>query len=82
MFGFSLTKLLFTALAIFVVWRGFRWYAERQSRVARGDGGKPVSGGGAAPADAEEMKQCPVCNAYVVQKGATACGREGCPFPG
>jgi hypothetical protein len=29
---------------------------------------------------AQEMIQCPICNAYVI-KTAMHCGREDCPYP-
>ena len=35
---------------------------------------------GPGPGEPEDMVQCPVCAAYVPARGATTCGRAGCPY--
>jgi len=87
MFGFSLTKLLFTAFAIAVVWYGFKWMGRvQEQRIQRARAKPSQSPGAASPPpgaeEAEEMIKCPVCEAYVTARGAVSCGREGCPYPG
>ncbi len=96
MFGFSLQKLLFTALAIAAVWYGYKWLgrvqeirAQRAQSIKKQGRVKPRQSPGAAEAPdtadaagAEEMIQCPVCEAFVAARGAVSCGREGCPYPG
>jgi uncharacterized protein len=77
MFGFGLTKLLFTVLVVAAVWYGFKAFTGRGSR----------SGGGAVDdeqnprIDAEDMTACPVCGHYVAGDKATSCGRGDCPYP-
>ena len=62
MFGFSLTKLLFTIAAVIVAWNGFKWYTRMQENRAVGKSGRsegkaaapgPANSGGTV--DAEEM---------------------------
>ena len=81
MFGFSLTKLLFTIIAVVAVWQGFKLY----NRLQANRGAKPANRmqkEKAKPAVyAEEMTQCPVCETYVSQASAVSCGRDGCPYP-
>lgn len=79
MFGFSIGKLLVTAIAILVVWYGFKLLTDdgkrEQPRVRR-------RSKRAAPARpvAEDMVQCRVCAAYVSATMPNDCGREGCPY--
>ncbi len=88
MFGFSLQKLIFTALAIAAVWYGYKWLGrvqEIRAQRVKQERVKPRRSPGAPEVDAagaEEMKKCPVCEAYVAARGAVSCGREGCPYPG
>ncbi|MBL6931948.1 MAG: hypothetical protein ISR45_03295 [Rhodospirillales bacterium] len=92
MFGFSLTKLLFTAVAIFLVWNGFKWYNRMQENRAVEGANKPrraeqkASSGAQASSnsslDAEEMIKCAVCETYVSSGSAVSCGKDGCPYPG
>jgi len=86
MFGFSITKLLFTLVAIIVVWKGFKWYnrlQENRSAPVRGDQGSAGQGAEAAgPSDAEEMVKCAVCETFVSSASAVSCGKDGCPYPG
>ncbi len=89
MFGFSIQKLIFTVAIIAAVWYGFKWVSrmkvkrdeEARQRLRRdneGGAGAPASN----PTDAEEMIECKTCGAFVASVGATACGREDCPYPG
>ncbi|PIW27008.1 MAG: hypothetical protein COW30_12210 [Rhodospirillales bacterium CG15_BIG_FIL_POST_REV_8_21_14_020_66_15] len=86
MFGFSLPKLLFTALAIAAVWYGFKWLGRvqaRQKELARErarrmkDTGTPR---GRAP-EVEDMMECPTCGAFVAASGPRNCGKTDCPYP-
>lgn len=88
MLGFSLQKLLVLAAIILAVWYGFRFLSRLQdsrgnqsrmrTRVApsRGPKRRPTS----ERAAAEDMIQCPVCEAYVPARGTSACGRTDCPY--
>lgn len=96
MFGFSLPKLLFTAIVIAAVFYGFRWITQLQQRndervQKRSSPRKP--GGSAASSqqraasrddadDVETMIECKVCGSYVAASGARSCGRNDCPYPG
>jgi hypothetical protein len=80
MFGFSLTKLLFTAAVIAAIWYGYKWVGRIQSMRAaedKLDGNRPRPG----PAVVEDMICCPACDSFVA-KGAASCGREDCPYLG
>ena len=90
MFGFSLTKILFTLAVIIIVWQGYKWLGRMQTRrdaIARegapgtGRGGRAAA---AAPssAEVEDMVECTVCGAFVPARGAVSCGRGECPYPG
>lgn len=94
MFGFSLTKILFTVAVIVIVWQGYKWLGRMQTRrdaIARenargsGRGGRAAAAAGAAapsPAEVEDMVECTVCGAFVPARGAVSCGRGECPYPG
>ena len=85
MFGFSLIKLLFTILAVIVVWQGFKLYRRREAARLAEQRRQSVDRGAAARASADGIEQtqpCPVCGAYVPLRGATPCGRADCPYPG
>ncbi len=83
MFGFSLSKLLFTSAVAVIVWYGYKWIGRLRNQRAqatsrlRSRHGSPHSGGGA-----EDMIECRVCGSYVAAVGATACDRDGCPYSG
>jgi uncharacterized protein len=80
MFGFSLTKLLFTAAVIAAVWYGYKWIGRIQSMRAAENklrGNRPRPG----PAAVEDMIRCPACDSFVAA-GATSCGRGDCPYSG
>jgi len=89
MLGFSIQKLLFTIAVIVAVWYGFKWVArmkeirdeEAKDRLHRE---KQASGEKAARSseDSEEMVECATCGAFVASRGAKACGKDNCPYPG
>jgi hypothetical protein len=85
MFGFSLQKLIVLAGIVAAVWYGFKLItrlqearktdaALRQKTASRG------SSGGQDRDVAEDMVQCPVCQAYVPARGSSSCGRDDCPY--
>lgn len=89
MLGFSLQKLLVLAAVILAVWYGFRFLSRVQN--ARQEEPRVRSGRASASprrpwrktperTTAEDMVQCPVCQAYVPAKGTSACGRADCPY--
>ncbi len=90
MFGFSLQKLMVLVAVIAAVWYGFKFIGRLQD--AREVEQKLRPGGcrqpkarwrrakqPAAP-EAEDMVECPVCQAYVPARGASRCERPGCPY--
>ena len=82
MLGFSLGKILVLALIVAAVWFGFKWIGRRNSLGRTRKPGK-IRGRGPRPVeDAEQMVNCPVCDAYVVARNAGSCGREDCPYGG
>ncbi len=87
MFGFSLTKLLFTVAVILIVWYGFKWLGRVQAQRNAGIKRKPAESGRQAPksagaAQVEDMVECATCGSFVPARGATNCGQAGCPYPG
>ena len=90
MFGFSLTKLLFTVVVIVAVWYGFKWVGRMQSqrsRPPRAMRRRPARRSAETihhePAnDTQDMVQCPTCGDFVPGRGMRNCGRENCPYPG
>ncbi|MHA1597100.1 MAG: hypothetical protein ACTSV1_00110 [Alphaproteobacteria bacterium] len=88
MLGFSIQKLLFTAVAIFLVWQGFKWYtrsqqvkAERKANMPPNSSATGGSSGGPKTATAQEMVKCDVCDTYIPSDTKISCGRDGCPYP-
>jgi uncharacterized protein len=87
MFGFSITKLIFTVVIIAAVWYGFKWL-DRLGKERRGelDASRRSGGGGgegAPPAEsAQEMVKCRVCGIFVAASGTGDCGRGDCPYRG
>ena len=87
MFGFSLQKLLLLAAIIAAVWYGFKFVGRLQN--ARDAQAKPSRRKPRWPgkrraetksSEAEDMVQCPVCQAYVPERDAHHCGRGDCPY--
>jgi uncharacterized protein len=84
MFGFSLTKLVFTVAVILAVWYGFKFVgrlADARKTRAKLDAASKGRGMGAPTATAE-LERCAACGAYVAGESAVACGRDDCPYPG
>lgn len=90
MFGFSLQKLLVLAAIVAIVWYGFKYVGRLQqmrdasnvprARKRRWPGRAQRTERPAEGPAAEDMVQCPVCDAYVPARGATGCGRADCPY--
>ncbi len=90
MFGFSLQKLMVLVAVIAAVWYGFKFVGRLQD--AREAEQKLRAGGSRQPKarwrrskqptapEAEDMVECPVCQAYVPARGASRCERSGCPY--
>jgi uncharacterized protein len=82
MFGFSLQKLIVLAAIVVAVWYGFklvgRLQAARDADASRRR--TTAKRSGSARGEAEDMVQCPVCQAYVPARGPTGCGRADCPY--
>lgn len=88
MFGFSLQKLIVLVVVVAAVWYGFKFIsrlqearrtdAELRDSAARRP--KATTGTTTDPSEAEDMVQCPVCQAYVQARGTTNCGRADCPY--
>lgn len=82
-------KVVFTLLAVAVVWFAFRYW-DRMIRQRPGE--RPLPRGqargsssparGKGGAEVFETEQCPVCGSYVPASGAADCGRPDCPYGG
>ena len=85
MLGFSIQKIIFTAIIILIVWYGFKWIGkikikrERERSYLRQDAKakskKDIN-------ETEDMMECNACGAFVVANATKACGRNDCPYPG
>lgn len=66
MLGLSITKVLFTALVLFLIWRGLRMYKAVSDRgadkLARDKVKRPPARGGAL-----DLQPCPRCGTYVAR---------------
>ena len=87
MFGFSLQKLLVLVAVIAAVWYGFKWVSRlqemretEQKPAARRPPKAERKAQKAKEPGAEDMVQCPICQAYVPARGASGCGRADCPY--
>jgi uncharacterized protein len=92
MFGLSFTKIVFTIVAVLVVWYGYRWMGRVQARrraeleehmrreMRQTSKRGPDRSGGMAKA--EDLVPCETCESYVPARGARSCGRADCPYPG
>lgn len=90
MFGFSLTKVLFTALVVAVIWWGFKAVAARgrinsgrintsgQTRRKRVHKKQepPFFKHSGADDDPEELVACPKCGVYTLPGQDCGCGKE------
>ena len=90
MFGFSLQKIIVLVGIVAAVWYGFKLLTRLQearktdAKLRQNTAKRPGAARGAArdeaPIEAEDMVQCPVCQAYVPARGASSCGRDDCPY--
>ena len=88
MFGLpSFQKPLVLAIAIAIVWYGFKFLGRlKETRAAEArkrdlnseDRGNPAAV--REQLDVEETVQCPTCGSYVPAQGARNCGKTGCPY--
>jgi hypothetical protein len=79
MLGLSITKIIFTVLVVFLVWRLFSWI--RQNRLKHSNRQNDLGGSDhGATLEPQDTAQCAVCQAYV-PVGTGNCGREDCPYP-
>ena len=83
MFGFSITKLLFTAAVIAAVWYGFKMLTRlgdrKSERISRGGNKASKKSAKAANAASEDMVECAVCGIFV-SAAAGSCERSDCPY--
>jgi hypothetical protein len=92
MFGLSVSKVLFTILAIGVVLYGFNWLSRRRTdlhselgkrkspRVRRRQTAGASKGNNHT--SVEDLIQCRVCGSYVSPGTAGGCDRQDCPYVG
>jgi len=91
MFGFSLQKLVVLVAIVVAIWYGFKLLtrlqearkadaALRQTPGSRARGPRSGSASGGGRGHAEDMVQCPTCQAFVPARGAKTCGRADCPY--
>ena len=66
MLGFSLPKLILTAVLIAAAWYGFKLLSRREGKLPRKAIGDTV--------------RCPECGDYVATEAAENCGKAGCPY--
>ena len=80
MLGFSFGKLLVTAVAILIVWYGFKYMTQLGEVRAANLAAKQ-----AAPKDkrveAEDLVECTVCGSFVAPATSKKCDRGDCPYP-
>lgn len=88
MFGFSFTKVIFTAAVVFAVWQAFKYFTrlseqrEERARVNKNRASSARANAASPPPDGvEDMVKCSVCDSYVA-RGSKSCGKDGCPFRG
>ena len=78
MLGFSLTKILFTALVVLAVWYAYGWV--RRLGGPRGRRGVNAAGPPSRPAAVQDMVRCAVCGEFTAASGPSDCPRDGCPY--
>jgi len=91
MFGLSLSKFLFTIVAVLAVWYGYRWIgrvqarrrAELEEHMRREvrQASKRGPSRNSATAKAKDLIPCGTCGDYVPARGARGCRRADCPYP-
>lgn len=77
MFGFGLTKILFTVAVIVGVWKLFRYLEARGQAQLRGEDDTLKT---ADPRAVEELVECTNCSTYVPTGGTDPCDRPDCPY--
>jgi uncharacterized membrane protein len=85
MFGFSITKLLFTVAVVLLIWYGFKWLGRVKEMQEKRDQERLKAEGqarSAADSDAEAMIKCPTCGTYLAAGAPKSCGKADCPYPG
>jgi uncharacterized protein len=75
----SIGKILVFVAIIALVWFGFRLIG-RLDKARQQTARKAAPERGKASSAVEETVRCPVCDAFVAARGATNCGRAGCPY--
>jgi hypothetical protein len=81
MFGLpSFPKLTLLILVLAAVWFAFRWIGKQDRARKEEAGGRAPRGRGRNSAEAVDMVQCKVCDAFVPRANPTACERAGCPY--
>ena len=87
MFAFSFQKLLVLAAIVAAIWYGFRWVGRLQKmrdaeQKLRRQEARGAARGASAKQEppAEDMVQCPRCQAYLPATRPLACGRADCPY--
>ncbi len=90
MFGFSLQKLIVLVGIVAAVWYGFKLITRLQEarktdaalrqKTANRSGAARGESHSEAPIEAEDMVQCPVCQAYIAARSTSSCGRDDCPY--
>jgi TRAP-type C4-dicarboxylate transport system permease small subunit len=80
MLGFSLGKLLVTAVAILIVWYGFKYMTRLgDARAAKVAAKKASTKDNRV--EAEDLVECNVCGSFVAAATAKKCDRGACPYP-
>jgi len=78
--GFSLGKLLVTAVAILIVWYGFKYMTQlgevRAANLAAEQAAKKDK-----RVEAEDLVECNLCGSFVAPATAKKCDRGDCPYP-
>ena len=86
MFGFSLQKLIVLAGIVAAVWYGFKLVGRLQearktdAALRKKNAGRSGAASSGDRGEAEDMVQCPVCQAYVSARATSNCGRADCPY--
>ena len=86
MFGFSIQKLLFTAIVIAAIRYAFKWLGrlqEQKRHIDREQARKTrdSAAGTSRAAQVEDMVACPQCGTYVAVGDTHNCGKRDCPYP-
>lgn len=90
MFGLSLSKLVFTAVAVFLVWQLYRKMnmigGGEKKKTSRVDAARKAAENvtKARTQGVEDLSACPACGAYVAAGSNPGCGRSAkdCPMQG